>query len=365
MHHIVDRILTYALTPVKWAYQSGVWFRNMLYDGNVLKQKSFDIPVISVGNLTIGGTGKTPHVEHIVGLFKDRYNIAVISRGYKRKTKGFILASSTSTPDTIGDEPYQIYRKHGDRIKLAVTKDRIKGIEKILKLFPETNLIVLDDAFQYRKLKPLVSILLLDSNRPIDKDDLLPLGRLREPQHASERADMLIITKCPDRMLPFEYREKSKTVNSLSFQKMFFSSVKYKDLEPVFPDYSPYTASLERLTDKDSVLLVTGIAHPRSFVKYFKNYPFKVRIMRFPDHHNFTKKDMKAISSYYSRMEGKKKLIITTEKDAVRLLHNPYYPHRLKPFSFYLPIDVRMHSAFEGHILEDELEKAINSGSGA
>ncbi|MCH5214092.1 MAG: tetraacyldisaccharide 4'-kinase [Muribaculaceae bacterium] len=359
MHPYLDKLITYALTPLKWGYGFGVWFHNTLYDQKIKKQKEFDVPVISVGNLTIGGTGKTPHVEYIIDALSDRYNIAVISRGYKRDTKGFVLASNETTPQQIGDEPYQIKKKYGDKIKVAVCKNRKSAIQKIMKLFPETNLIILDDAYQYRPIKPLLSILLLDSNRPIDNDDLLPLGRLREPQHSSERADFIVVTKCKDEMKPFEYREISKTISLLSFQKLFFSSIDFRDLKPVFPHECPYNVNLENLTDKDAILLLSGIAHPRSFVRYFRRFPVSKKVMAFPDHHNFSRADLKKIKQVYKDMEGKRKIIITTEKDAVRLQHNPYFPYTLKAFTFYLPIRIHMHSGIDGDILENEIEKAI------
>lgn len=356
----LDKILTYSLTPAKWAYGVGIWIHNWLYDSKIKSQKAFDIPVISVGNLTVGGTGKTPHVEYIIRQMLDRYNIAVLSRGYKRKTKGFVLASPTSTPEQLGDEPYQIYRKFGGRVKVAVTKNRKRGIEIIQRLFPEVDLIILDDAYQYRAIKPLISILLLDYHRPIDQDTLLPLGRLREPRHATERADMLVITKCPERMSPFQFREYSKTFNSiLSFQELFFSSIEHEEIRPVFEENVVAPVMLDSLTDNDSVLLVTGIAHPRSFVNYFRKYPFNVRVMRFPDHHNFNKTDLKRIKRYFAEMEGKRKIIITTEKDSVRMLHNPYFPFKLKPYLYYLPMSIAMHEGIEGKILEEEIEKAL------
>lgn len=361
MKSTMDKMLTYALTPVSWLYGVGVWFHNWLYDSNIKEEKHFEVPVISVGNLTVGGTGKTPHVEYIIERLKDKYNIAVLSRGYKRKTKGFVLASQHSTPSQIGDEPYQIKKKYGDSIRVAVCKNRKKGIEKLMKLFPSTGLIILDDAYQYRGVRPLVSILLLDSNRPIDKDHLLPLGRLREPQHATERADMLIVTKCPDRMSPIDFRTYSKTFNFLSFQKLFFSSIGFKEIKPVFPDVSSSVFTLESLTEEDSVLLVSGIAHPRSFVNYFKQFPFKVRVLRFPDHHDFSRLDLRKIKNYFLKMEGKRKLIITTEKDSVRLLYNPYFPYKLKRLTYYLPIRINMHSGIDGDILEEQLEIAIRN----
>lgn len=355
----IDSLITYSLTPFKWMYGMGVWFHNKLFDANIRKQHRFSVPVISVGNITVGGTGKTPHVEYLVDKLEENYNIAVLSRGYRRRTKGFVLASPVSTPAQIGDEPYQIYRKFKDRIKVAVCNNRKKGIEKLLKLFPDLNLIILDDAFQYRSIKPLVSVLLLDYHRPIDNDDLLPLGRLREPQHASERADIIVMTKCKEYLSPIEMRALSKSVNPLSFQKIFFSSIDYQDLKPVFPDNSPYAGNLESLTENDAVLLVTGIAHPKSFVRFFKKYPFKTRVMRFPDHHNFSKKDLSQIIKTFSKIRAKRKIIITTEKDSVRFLHNPYFPYKLKPYMFYLPIRIRMFSGINGEILENEIEKKI------
>lgn len=357
----IDKLLVCAITPAKWLYGVGVWLHNQLYDSSIRKQKEFEVPVISVGNLTVGGTGKTPHVEYIVDQLSDKYNIAVLSRGYKRKTSGFVLASYNSTPEQIGDEPYQIYRKYSNRIKVAVDKNRKRGIEKLLKLFPDINLVILDDAYQYRGIKPLVSILLLDYNRPIDQDDLLPLGRLREPQHSTERADMIIITKCPKLMNPIDFRTYSKTVKCLKFQKLFFSSISYKTFLPVFERENPFTLNPENLSESDSLLLVTGIAHPRSFVTYFKNFPSKVKVMRFPDHHNYSRNDLKKIQSYYSRLEGKRKVIVTTEKDAVRLLHNPYFPHKLKPYIYYLPIKIDMHRGIDGDVLEEQLEIAIKN----
>lgn len=355
----IDNLITGILSPAKWLYSVGVWFHNWLYDSNIKKQYSFDVPVITVGNITVGGTGKTPHVEYLIEALSEKYNIAVLSRGYKRKTKGFILASAVSTPEQIGDEPYQIFKKYGSKIKLAVSADRKRAVERIMRLFPETNLIILDDGYQYRKIKPLLSILLLDSNRPIDKDTLLPIGRLREPQHATDRADMIVITKCPEVMSPIEYRTMSKSINLLNFQKLFFSSVSYKNLRPVFEENSPFYFGLDTLTENDSVILVTGIAHPRGLVKHFKKYPCKLKVMRFPDHHDFTRKDINAIKHAYININGKRKIIVTTEKDAVRMLHNPYFPYKLKPHVYYLPIKVTMHNGFDSDILEDEIEKAI------
>lgn len=355
-----DKLLTYVLTPLSWLYGLGVYVRNKLFDNNILRSEEFDIPVVSVGNITVGGTGKTPHVEFIVSKLSMRYNIAVISRGYKRKTKGFILANTNSSPETIGDEPYQIYNKFGNKIKVAVSEDRCKGIRKIKELFPEVNLILLDDAFQHRFVKPKVSILLIEYNRPVSGDKLLPLGRLRESEHAINRADMVIVTKCPETLQPLNYRLTSKGLQLMAYQKLFFSRYEYGMLQPVYPDEMPYDVSLISLTPKDSVLLLTGIARPRYFVRHFNIYDFKKKVCYFPDHHDFDRKDMEDVEHIFERMKGEHKIIVTTEKDAVRLAFNPYFPDKLKKIIYFLPVSVKIGSQLNDDDFIEELNKEIN-----
>lgn len=335
-----DRLLTYLLTPLSWLYGLGVYVRNKLFDTEVFKEKEYDIPVITVGNITVGGAGKTPHVEYIAEKLADVYNLAVLSRGYKRKTKGFILANNHSTPDSIGDEPYQIWRKLGNRIKVAVCEKRTVGIDEIRKLHPEVNLIILDDAFQHRWVKPKVNILLINFKPPIYEEHLLPLGRLRESLNAKGRADMIIYTKCPQEIKPITYRLYQTQLSLMAFQKLYFSRIVYLPLKPVFPDESPYTVSLSDLSDRDSALLLTGIAQPRSFVRYMNSFPFKSRVKHFSDHHDFTRNDIVEVESIFESLPGERKIILTTEKDAVRLAFNPYFPESLKPFVFYQPITI-------------------------
>jgi len=356
------KLITYLLTPLSWIYGGITGLRNWMFNHGILPQEEFDIPVVSVGNLTVGGTGKTPHVEYIIGMLAMEYNIAVLSRGYKRKTKGFLVANSHSTPDSIGDEPLQIYRKFGMRVKVAVCESRRKGIKEILKQFPDTQLIVLDDAFQHRYVKPDVSILLMDYSRPIYEDKLLPLGRLRESPHQLNRADMVIVTKCPSDLSPLEYRLVTKKLDLMSFQKLYFSRFSYGELNPVFPDDDPYHASLGMLTKSDTVFLVTGIANPRQFVRYFKSYPFKVKVAHFPDHHNFTREDLEMIKKKFQHLPGERKMIVTTEKDAVRLMYNPYFPDELKQLIYYIPIRVKMDAGINGADFTTDLRKAIETG---
>lgn len=353
--------MTYLLRPLSWLYGGVTGIRNWMFDHGILSQTEFSVPVVSVGNLTIGGSGKTPHVEYIVRMLALDYKMAILSRGYKRKTKGFVLANSHSTPETIGDESLQIYRKYGSKVKVAVCENRRKGITRLMKQFPDLQLIVLDDAFQHRYVKPKVSILLTDYSRPIYEDKLLPLGRLRESQHNVERADVVIVTKCPSDIPPLEYRLMMKKLDLMSFQKLYFSGYSNGPLQPVFPDDEPYHISLGSLTAKDSVLLLTGIANPRYILKYLRQYPFRVRVCHFPDHHNYTREDLENIEKKFNVLTGERKIILTTEKDAVRLMYNPYFPSGLKQIIYYLPVEVKMADGIEDTDFISDLKKMIDS----
>lgn len=355
----LEKSLKYILTPMSWLYGFGTWIRNKLFDWHVLKENSFDVPVVGVGNITIGGTGKTPHVEYILECLRYKRRIAVLSRGYKRKTKGFILASAKSTPDSIGDEPLQIYEKFGANVKVAVCESRVKGVKELMREFPKLDLILLDDSFQHRYIKPKVNIMLMDFSHPVYSDHLLPLGRLRESTHALDRADMVIVTKCPSSVSALDMRLVSKRLGLMPYQKLYFSTFDYGGLIPVFPDVCPYKVLLEQLDKDDAVVLLTGVANPRPFVNHFRKFPFKKRVLHFPDHHDFSKSDLAEIQSKYESLNGRHKIIITTEKDSVRLSHNPYFPHDLKQFVFYIPIGVRMlESNFGYDFIPDLIQMA-------
>lgn len=356
-----DKIITYLLTPLSWVYGAVTWVRNKLFDIGVFKEEHFDIPTVCVGNITVGGTGKTPHVEYIANILSNEYNIAVLSRGYKRKTKGFVLANSKSTPEQIGDEPMQIFQKLGTQLKVAVCENRSEGIKQLQKNFPNLDLILLDDAFQHRWVKPKVSVLLTDFSRPFYNDKLLPLGRLRESAHAAIRADIVVVTKCPENLTPLQYSLVRKQLDLMAYQKSFFSRYKYGSLLPVFPDEAKYEVSLSALTARDTVLLLTGIAHPRYFVRHFKQYPFAVKVDHYPDHHDFTRKDIADIQTLFKRLKGERKIIVTTEKDAVRLSFNPYFPRELKPFIFYIPVTVGFEDNPDGSELIPTLRSLINA----
>lgn len=356
----LEKSLKYVLTPLSWLYGLGVHLRNKFFDWGIFKEVSFDVPVVGVGNITVGGTGKTPHVEYILECLRYKRNIAVLSRGYKRKTKGFIIASAKSTPDSIGDEPLQIYEKFGGTVKVAVCESRVKGVRQLIKEFPNLDLIVLDDSFQHRYIKPKLNIMLMDYSRPIYADNILPLGRLRESARAIDRADMVITTKCPSNISALDMRIVSKHLNLMPYQKLYFSSFDYGGLIPVFPDECLKRVLITDISADDTVILLTGIANPRPFVNHFRQYPFKKRVLHFPDHHDFKKSDLNEILTKYNAASGNNKYLITTEKDAMRICHNPYFPHELMSHIFYIPIGVNMLETNFGYDFVPDLLQAID-----
>lgn len=355
----LDNCLQFVLTPFSWLYGFGVYVRNKFFDWGILKETSFGVPVVGVGNITVGGTGKTPHVEYILECLRYKRNIAVLSRGYKRKTRGFIVASAKSTPDSIGDEPLQIYEKFGGTVKVAVCESRVKGVRELIKQFPKLDLIVLDDSFQHRYIKPKVNIMLMDYSHPVYSDNIIPLGRLRESSHARYRADMVITTKCPSDVSALDMRIVSKRLELMPYQKLYFSTFDYGGLIPVFPDDCSQRVLIADLTADDTVILLTGVANPRPFVNHFRAYPFKKKVLHFPDHHDFKKSDLHDIHKKFNSASGIRKVIITTEKDAVRISHNPYFPVELRPLIFYIPIGVRMLDTNFGYDFVPDLLHAI------
>lgn len=361
MKTTTGKLLTLTLTPLSWIYWGVTEVRNKLFDLNVLSQKKFDVPVVSVGNLSVGGTGKTPMVELLLRNLQTEYRIGVISRGYKRCTKGFLLANSKSTPQTIGDEPYQMYQKFGKRVRIAVCEKRVKGISKLLELDPKINLIILDDAFQHRYVLPKTSVLLMDYNRPVFDDKPLPLGRLREHPAGMNRADFIVVSKCPDNLRPIDLRTVSDQLKIMPFQNLYFSGMRYLDLKPVFEDDAPYTVNLDTLTAADTILVITGIANPRPLIRQCRLTKAKIRVMHFSDHHDFTVADLKKIADKYNNITGARKIILTTEKDGGRMLHNPYFPQELKPYTFMRPIEMYIRKDWNSaHPFIDTLRHIID-----
>lgn len=330
------------LYPLSILYGLVTVIRNLLFDSGILKSQSFPIPVISVGNLAVGGTGKTPHAEFILSLLQNENKIAFLSRGYKRRTKGFYLANEKSDSLVLGDEPFQIHQKFA-KVTVAVDEKRVDGVEKLLKIIPDLQVIVLDDAFQHRYIKPGLSILLTDLANLYTQDIQLPTGKLRECSSGSKRADIIVVTKCPADFGNPDMCEVIKALKPEPDQPVFFSTFIYDEMVPVFSDAAVEAWTCERLrADKAGVLLVAGIVSPQAIVNYLGNYTSTVSTLFFPDHHAFTPKDYILINKMLDELATSDKIIVVTEKDAARLISNPFFPETLKSRTFALPIRVNI-----------------------
>ena len=323
------------LLPLSWLYGLGVKFRNFLFETNVLKSRSYSTPVISVGNITVGGTGKTPHVEYLVRLLKDKMKTAVLSRGYKRKSKGFVLAKPDSTMADLGDEPFQMKRKFPE-IMVAVDKKRTRGIDLLTSMPDHPEVIILDDAFQHRYVKPGINILLVDYHRLIIHDRLLPAGRLREPLTGKNRADIVMITKCPKELKPMEYRVLTKQMDIFPYQQLYFTTTDYEPLEPLFPEAPKAPTSIEGL----NILLLTGIASPKQMhLDIERMKPASIISLTYGDHHAFRKKDIRQINQTFAALPSPS-LIVTTEKDAARLISVEGLSEEVRQHIYALPLKI-------------------------
>lgn len=331
------------LTPFSFLYGIGVKFRNKLFDWKILRTERYNLPIICVGNLSAGGTGKTPHAEFIIRLIssRDRYRVALLSRGYRRKTSGFLLADKRSTSKDIGDEPLQLKHKFPN-ILVAVDADRRRGIRKLLAL-PENErpqVIVLDDAFQHRYVTPTLNILLTDCHHPYTQDKLLPAGRLREPVEGARRADVIVVTKCEPDMRPIDFRLLEEDMHLIAHQELYFSRMVYGDLKSVFFGKATKQTLEALASTSEEVILVSGIASPRPFEEEIRKYTKNVTSFVFPDHHDFDQHDIQKIQTAFKRLTSPNKMIITTEKDAARLRDLPSLPMDWISHLYYLPITV-------------------------
>jgi tetraacyldisaccharide 4'-kinase len=327
------------LSPFYWA---GVKIRNFLFDHYILSSTSFPLPLISVGNITVGGTGKTPMVEMLIRLLQHDYRLAVLSRGYKRKTTDFRLVSVRSGLFTVGDEPLQIKLKFPGTL-VAVDRDRVHGVEQMIGLRHPPEVILLDDAFQHRSITPGLSILLVDYTRPVFRDCLLPAGNLREPWKNSKRADIIVVTKCPVKMLRIE-REQFETLLKLGpKQQLFFTTYSYEQPKPVFPRKK---GGNEFLTYKQlrkngaGIILVTGIANPLPVFHFLREILTVDDTLFFPDHHAFLPEDIQRIEDKLRSLDTIEKYILVTEKDAVRLRELDL-GSRLKRSLYYIPVEIK------------------------
>ncbi len=324
------------MLPLSWLYGLGVGLRNHLFDLGVLPQQEFSIPVIDVGNITVGGSGKTPHVEYLVRLLRDKMKVAVLSRGYKRKSRGYVLADADTPMHTIGDEPFQMKQKFPD-IYVAVDKNRREGIQHLTDDEPtsDVDVILLDDAYQHRYVKPGINILLVDYHRLIIYDKLLPAGRLREPMKGKNRADIVIVTKCPKDLKPMEFRVLTKALDLFPYQALYFTCIDYDALTPVFAE----GGTLPPLSSAN-VLLLTGIASPRQMELDLKGQCRSITPMTFGDHHQFSEKDAARINRAFANLPAPR-IVVTTEKDAARLLATPGLAADVRKAVYALPIRIR------------------------
>ncbi len=322
------------LFPFALCYGLIVWIRNLLFDLRILPSEHFNIPVINVGNLSTGGTGKTPQIEYLIRLLSSRYFIATLSRGYGRKSDGFIIGSKRSQAKYIGDEPLQYARKFPET-KVAVDERRRRGIHLLLEKYPNLDVVLLDDAFQHRYVRPGFNILLTGYHSLYTEDFLLPSGRLREPRSGADRADIILVTKTPKIFSPITRRRIVEEISPHKDQSVLFTYVKYGDPQPVYEQSRPvYPAVVSK------ILLFTGIAYDYPLREHLQRMCSELVVIKFPDHHLYSRKDIERISQSFRDLPTQKKVIITTEKDTMRL-KIPELSEILKGLPlFYVPIEV-------------------------
>jgi len=302
------------LFPFAIIYDLVTTIRNWLFSVQVLKSTAFQIPVISVGNLSVGGTGKTPQIEYLVRLLQEKFQVAILSRGYKRTTKGYLEIINTHGAQEVGDEPLQYFKKFPS-VKVAVDADRVHGVQEILTTNPSTNLVLLDDAFQHRKIKAGLSILLTSYGDLYSADYLLPTGNLRESRRGAKRAAIVVVTKCPPNLPATAHQKIVQKLQPTTSQKVFFTTISYAAILTGANDEIP-TAALSSY----EVLLVTGIANPVPLQEKLASLGVLYTHLKYPDHHSFSKKDCKIIQQKFEAISSPRKLILTTEKDHTRLL---------------------------------------------
>lgn len=300
------------LLPIAWLYNVGVWTRNKLFDRGILPVEEFSVPIISVGNLTVGGTGKTPFIEYLIELLSPHTHVAVLSRGYRRKSKGLVIATPLSTPQEIGDEPYQIYSKYR-HVTVAVDANRRRGIKALLQQANPPGVILLDDAHQHRYVRPSLSIVLSDFNRPVYADYMMPAGRLREPMSGLRRAHIVVLTKCNHILTTDELHEEA---HRLHFDKkmLYAAHIEYAPLR----NMATHCEMDIHEIDSKHVILFTGIANPTPIIEYLTPHTASIEALSYPDHHDFTQQELDDLAM---KASGENTIIITTEKDAARLSH--------------------------------------------
>ncbi|MDR0667051.1 MAG: tetraacyldisaccharide 4'-kinase [Prevotellaceae bacterium] len=340
------------LAPAAAIYRLLTTVRNKCYDWGVCASIAFPFPVISIGNITVGGTGKTPHTEKVVAMLRDKRKIAVLSRGYKRTTRAFRYVSPTDAFQAVGDEPLQIKRKFPD-IPVAVDRRRVDGIRRLKADDHAIDVVILDDAFQHRQVRPALSILLIDYSRPLWDDALLPLGRLRESSRGAMRADVIIVTKCPGDLSFAAQQTLAARMPRNLFDGLFFTTIVYGEAVPVFPDADPAPAAA------GECLLLTGVANPAPLVDHLTATDRRpLAHLAFADHHAFTPADVHEINS--TALRYPRRPFYTTEKDAMRLLDAAGLSDDVRQRLYYIPITVRFLSTLQEVIFKNRLMAKID-----
>lgn len=340
----------FLLIPASWVYGLGVRFRHYLFDSGLLHSERFDVPVVCVGNITVGGTGKTPMAEMILGYMAARHNVALLSRGYGRRTKGYLEVGESSHYRDVGDEPLQIKLKFPQTI-VAVCEKRVEGIRRLRAEHPEVDMIVLDDGFQHRYVEPKVNVVMVDATRPIQHDHMLPYGMLRDLPEQLHRAHYFVVTKCPEDMTPIDRRILRKVLVQVAYQKVYFTRMEAFRPRALFPD----AAEAEGPRYGGEVIALSGIGNPQPFVDELRrNYRIAAEL-RLEDHHVYRKSDMRRLAQLLDDHPGA--VIVTTEKDAVKLTNRAKIPEKVQRRLYYLPINISFiddsHTDFLQKLEED------------
>ncbi len=333
------------LFPFGVLYLIVTTIRNKLYDYDLKKSTTFDLPIICIGNIAVGGTGKTPHTEYLVRLLEKQNKLAILSRGYGRKTKNYIEATLKSTSEEIGDEPAQ-YKRKFPNTTVVVENKRVLGVKTILKKHSNTTVILLDDAFQHRAIKAGFNIVIVDYNYPLYNDFLMPSGNLRESKKGIKRADAIIVSKCPKNLSEIEQKNIKSKLNYHTPQHIYFTTIKYGRIYNIFDSKN----TIDNLSNY-AVLLITGIGKPKLLQKHIKSQTKKVSLLSYPDHHTFLEKDILKIKTEFNKIKSKNKIILTTEKDASRLLTIP----ELNKFPIYC-IEIRIEFLNKKHAFNTQIE---------
>lgn len=346
--------------PIAIMYGWIIRIRHFLFNKGVLPSKSFPLAVIGVGNLSIGGTGKTPLIEYLVRLLIKKYRLATLSRGYGRKTKGFLVGNQFSQHEEVGDEPMQYVRKFGNKITVAVDESRRTGIQYLMENDEDLEVILLDDAFQHRYVKPGLSILLTDFHRLYREDYLFPVGTLRDTKNAAKRADIILVTKSHKVLSPITRNRITEILKPEPHQSLYFSYLEYDEFIPLFASFK------KPLPDKlSTIVLFSGVANSYPLQENLSTYCTELHVIDFPDHHNYNRKDIDKIIKVFEDTFTRNKILVTTEKDAMRLANSPYISGLQNLPVFYKPVRIKLHEPdeeqFDNQILNYVKQNKRNS----